>query len=229
MEFRKLAKISMSKANIEMTFGGFITPENQRYLDSHAFEFSSLRAALVYFLNFSNVKNLYLPVYYCHDVTDFLIKHGIQLKFYNIDKNFKPLKVSLTDREKILYPDYFGVNQRAVEKVISTFGSKNVIIDCAQSFWAEYTFTAILKSYRKFFPVPDGSSILTNLQLKLGSIEQNNSVKLDHLLDPVKKSAYEHFLKAEEEFSKLKIKKISKVTRVLMSNLDLKQKSEKLG
>ena len=88
MEFRKLAKISMSKANIEMTFGGFITPENQRYLDSHAFEFSSLRAALVYFLNFSNVKNLYLPVYYCHDVTDFLIKHGIQLKFYNIDKNF---------------------------------------------------------------------------------------------------------------------------------------------
>ena len=86
---------------------------------------------------------------------------------------------------------------------------------------------ATLKSYRKFFPVPDGSSILTNLQLKLGSIERNNSVKFDHLLDPVKKSAYEHFLAAEDEFSNLKIKKISKVAKVLMSNLDLK-KSEKL-
>ena len=107
--------------------------------------------------------------------------------------------------------------------------AKNVIIDCAQSFQVEHILHGNSEIISKIFPVPDGSSILTNLQLKLGSIEQNNSVKLDHLLDPVKKSAYEHFLKAEEEFSKLKIKKISKVTRVLMSNLDLNKIREIRG
>ena len=207
---------------VKKTFGGFIAPENQKYLENNAFEFTTLRAALAYFLNFLNIKTLHVPVYYCHEVTEFLLSHGIELKFYNIDEKFLPLKVNLNPSEKLLYPDYFGINQRGVEIVLATFGSNNVIVDCAQAFWADYSCLAVLKSYRKFTPVPDGASIITNFELKLDSMERNDAVKFDHLLDPIKESAHKHFLTAEHEFLDPKIKKISKISKMLMSNLDLR-------
>ena len=109
---QKLVKISMFTNTVKKTFGGFIAPENQKYLENNAFEFTTLRAALAYFLNFLNIKTLHVPVYYCHEVTEFLLSHGIELKFYNIDEKFLPLKVNLNPSEKLLYPDYFGINQR---------------------------------------------------------------------------------------------------------------------
>ena len=104
-----------------------------------------------------NIKNLYTK-YFTPTVTDNL---KIPHEKYNVDNNFYPiLKINkLKKNEAILYPNYFGINDKNVNKLTKIF--KNIIIDNVHAFYQKKNFQDTIYSPRKFFGVPDGAYLKT--------------------------------------------------------------------
>ena len=94
-----------------------------------------------------NIK-IYIPKYFTPTVTDNL---KIPHEKYNVDNNFYPiLKINkLKKNEAILYPNYFGINDKNVNKLTKIF--KNIIIDNVHAFYQKKNFSRYNLFTKKFF------------------------------------------------------------------------------
>ena len=124
----------------------------------------------------ARIKKISIPVYYCHEVTEFIKDTGVDIKFYNIDESFLPLNPDFSDGRVLLYPNYFGVNDASVVNLLSTFNPNRIIIDGAQALVSNYECLANINSYRKFLPVVDGSLLRTQFR-----VEANMAYRTRHM------------------------------------------------
>lgn len=118
------------------------------------------RAGMYHCCRLLGVKKAYVPYYECFTVRDFLIKKGIEVKYYSINNHFIPEKFEQEEGTAVIFVNYFGVMTEAhMREVIA--GYKNVIIDNAQAFFAKPIMEALnVYSARKFVGVPDGCYVV---------------------------------------------------------------------
>lgn len=112
-------------------------------------EFDYARNALRYLINEYEIKELYIPYYLCEVIRHSVFAEKCKPIFYHIKDNFMPEK-ELPENAYILYPNYFGICDKNVEKLANIY--PKLIVDNAHAFYAQPSGWASFNSARKFLP-----------------------------------------------------------------------------
>ena len=169
-------------------------------------------------------KKIYVPYYTCCTVTDSLKACNVEYEFYSINELFEPVKeCKLKSDEAFLYTNYFGLTPDAIRKLADIYG-KQLIVDNTLAFYEKpLRGTDTFYSARKFFGVADGAYLYTNTQLD-EDLEQDVSYdKMIHLLKRIDISIEEShadFLANKKKLSNQPIKKMSKLTEMILMGID---------
>lgn len=137
---------------------------------------------------------VWCPNYYCNETIFLIKKLPVDLKFYNLDKDFSPNLQSLNNLSLISNPDiilfcnFFGMSKFLPE--IKDYSKKNdawLIEDCTHCISAnnkigKYGDIAFFSPY-KFFPIPNGAIMTTSEKFlddnKIKYFFENNFFLLD--------------------------------------------------
>jgi len=130
--------------------------------------------ALLKFLCLNNdKKTVFLPSYFCFDVTTDILSTGINVQFYEDNPWVKTKSFpvgSITRDAIIIIVNYFGINAKPD---ISDLKEKGAIVveDHSHDVWSEWAEQSVadycVASLRKILPVPDGGVLWSPVQKKL--------------------------------------------------------------
>lgn len=118
------------------------------------------RAAIWHAFRVTGAKAIWIPIYQCVSIREFLGEKGVEIKYYHQDKNFNPIDLYAKDDEAVLLVNYYGV-MSSERMLILTAGFKHVIIDNCQAFFCKPLENVLnVYSCRKFVGVADGSYVV---------------------------------------------------------------------
>lgn len=186
------------------------------------------RAAIYHAFRLTNCDSIWLPVYQCDTVRDFLKRKKVNIKYYHIDKHFNPIDVDQESNDAILLVNYFGVmSNLRMKELASRFA--NVIIDNSQAFFCEPIKNCLnVYSCRKFVGVPDGAYVIgKNAHLFIDEYKQGFSSDTSlFLLQRIEYGcegrSYESRSFNEHRIDLEDVSKMSKLTRTILDGTDYK-------
>lgn len=211
------------------SYGGFLPLEMSKGVKnkySNMISFQSSRAALRYFIDDLLINKVWLPVYTCDALLSVFFNKSIEINYYHLNDDFSiSTNIELDEHEYIIYVNYFGLNDKNVRSLLKKHPYDQVIIDNSQAFFSKsYGEIATVYSARKFFGVPDGGFLQT--LRKISRTINDSLLKADnyqHLLLRLQGDddiAYQHFLTAEKCFEDTTPRKATKLTELILGNLD---------
>lgn len=215
-----------------MEIGSFIElqmPQGLEYYkgDVDIARLNTGRAAIFHAFRLTECEAIWLPYYQCDTVRDFLLRKGLtKIKYYHIDKLFRPIDIVQQNSEAVLLVNYYGVmsNQR-MRELANNY--KNVIIDNSQAFFSKPIDNCYnVYSARKFMGVPDGAYVIgDNAYQYVNEYEQGYSSDtslflLQRIEYGCEGKAYESRSLNEHRVDTEDIKKMSKLTRYLLDGCD---------
>ena len=148
-----------------MEIGSFLElefPKGREFYhgDKNIARLNSGRAAIYHAARVLGCESVWVPVYQCDTVRDFLIKKGIAVKYYHIDEQFNPLDIEAGENEAVLLVNYYGIMSGERMKSLAA-GYKFPVIDNSQAFFAKPIDGAMnVYSARKFVGVADGAYVI---------------------------------------------------------------------
>lgn len=125
---------------------------------------------------------MWVPFLICDSVPSTLREAGVEVMFYGMDDQARPLIDDLAgDEAPILAVDHYGVRGDAVQALIDRFGQR-VVIDLTHALYApvpagHWAFSSI----RKWFGIPDGGVLHAPYPIAIGN-ERNDRCLMDHLV-----------------------------------------------
>lgn len=85
-----------------------------------------------------------------------VVKEQCKPIFYHIDDEFMPAQ-DFPKSAYILYPNYFGICDKNIDKLINLY--PNLIVDNAHAYYAKPRGFASFNSAKKFLPVTEGACL----------------------------------------------------------------------
>lgn len=208
------------------SIGGYFELELKKGEEFHAgaIKLNLARTAFEYVLRAKKIRNIFLPYYTCEVVLESVKRVGVEPQYYQINEKLEPVfDFALLDQsDYFLYTNYFGLKREYIDylsKIIS-----NLIIDNSQAFF-EKPIQGLDTFYspRKFFGVPDGGYLYTDIILN-ENLDKDYSIKrFDHLIGRTEESAekyFEVFKNNDNKFRDQPIKIMSNITQRLLMNID---------
>lgn len=210
--------------------GGFFELELARKVEYHkdAIRLNYGRNALEYILKAKQYKKVHLPYYICNSVLEPINKLDIKYEYYNIDNNFQ-MKLDLEEiknDELLIYVNYFGICNDRIDELIelARLIDCEICIDNTQSFFSNPKEDAhTIYSARKFFGVPDGAYLYTDVVLDKHFIHELGYDKFNHLtkrIDIGTSEAYDDFRKISKHHSGQPIRRMSKLSQRILSSIN---------
>lgn len=201
-----------------------------RSLDGSPILLNSARNCIRYIAQQRKIKKIYLPYYTCDTVVKALTRENIEIVFYNIDVNFKPLLPDALNNEYILYVNYYGLMDDNVREL--SVKHKNMIVDNSQAFFSKpLPGVDTVSSPRKFFGLPDGGVLYTNSGFQYEDLPVDKSsqrvLPLVKRIDYGAKSAYDECLSVRKEIDNLPIMQMSEITQLLLGSIDYEHAIER--
>ncbi len=200
-------------------FGGFPSlnlGSNQEFLYSLKNSYESARAAITAVIRQVEPKKVWLPWYICGGLSQMLENNGFRLTRYNLSESFFPkITQSIKADEILIYPNYFGLNDPTVKKVLEHFSPTRVIVDNASALYSEpKNCLATVYSPRKFIGIPDGGVVITELPVEVPKLVNPRLLELGayvYLKEAgFNDQAYQLFREAEKEISISQIYRMSR-------------------
>lgn len=187
------------------------------------YKFNTCRNALMHLLIELKVRTIHIPIYACDVLRNNILGHGIAVEYYRIDEHMMPDESSFNKNDFILYINYFGLMGTGASDLASRY--PNLIVDNAQAFYDEPIVDVhTIYSPRKFFGMPDGGLLFTSLHLPIAHLELEASEKrCSHLAlrrDVGPEDGYTAFLANERILDDLPIRKMSRISQDLLSQID---------
>lgn len=190
-------------ASIQKPIGGFFELErsglNNKY-HSNAKGLSNGRACLNVILRHSKVKTIYVPYYCCNTLLTAIYENNLEINFYSINENFEAAHLpKLKPDELFIYINYFGIKREYSKYLVEYYGGQIIIDNTHDYFWKGYTLGSSFNSSRKYFGVPDGAYLYTNIEIS-DQIPRNINFITDHLvqrLDGKQQESFQSFQKNE--------------------------------
>lgn len=185
---------------------------------------NSGRNALLYILKSMKVKRLYLPFFLCDSVKDMCKKYKYKTQYYAIDNNLYPIiDWNLGDDEYLYIVNYYG--QLTEEKIILLKDKfNNVILDNTQAFFQKpIGEIPTIYSCRKFFGVPDGAYLYTDVRIREALPHDVSRIRMKHLLGRYEETAqgfYSDFKENEDSFEQEPLKYMSALTHNFLKGID---------
>ena len=206
--------------------GGYFDLELPRFRELHAeaIALNSGRFCLEYILRCKQYNKVYVPYFTCDSVVEPMEKLGISYEFYHIDKDYKITdEIELSEGEALLYTNYWGLQDDYCMKLTSRY-KYQLILDYTQAFYSRpIDRIDTFYSCRKYFGVPDGGYLYTDVNANF-DIEQDESyTRLDSLvkrIDLSPEAGYGDFHKVEAKFHDVPIRRMSKFTKRMMQSID---------
>lgn len=177
------------------------------------------RNALEYLIITKGIRKMFVPKFMCNSNDEVLKKHNIEVKYFSIGLDFKPVIENRTDDEWLYLVNYYG---QLSNDYIKSLG-KNVIVDNAQAYFQE-PIEGYDTAYacRKFFGVSDGAILFTDG--KLDNLPQDESYnRMGFLLGRFERPAnefYQEYVDNNERFFDEPLKRMSKLTENLLHAID---------
>ena len=208
------------------TIGGYFELElsQRKHYHDGALRLNTARNCFEYILLARNYKKVYIPFYTCEVMLQPLHKHNIAYQFYSIDKNLEPVSiVKLKKEEAFLYTNYFGIKQMMVEYLANFYGNQ-LIVDNAQAFFSpRLEGMDTFYSPRKFFGVPDGAYLYTDVHLDYNLPQDTSMTRMAHLLKRIDVSAedgYEDFKNEDSMLDNMPILRMSKLSESILASIE---------
>lgn len=207
--------------------GGYFELErlksNELYSDYDAF--SSARNCLRFILRERHVKKIYIPYFLCDAFSNVCDKEGVKVDYYHIGRDFLPdLNGELSSEEYICIVNYYGLID---SKTMALLNNKytRMIIDNTHAFFMEHIDGVdTIYNCRKYFGVPDGAYLASELSVDGSTIKKGKSgFRMKHLIGRFEDSAfdyYEDFKKSEESFYSEDLTRMSNLTQNIMGAID---------
>jgi len=221
--------------------GGYFELEIGSYKedDPEVVKINNARNSLEIIITTNNIQKIYFPYYTCEVMLEPIIRNRVDIEYYNIDQNFYPVFEfrELEEDSLFLYTNYFGICESNVNRILQEQKKFKfqLAIDNAQAFYSKvpnYERVYGFNSVRKFFGVPDGSFLYGMKSSRfINELEFEDSTRLvSHLVGRINKNAneyYSEFSTNDAIHSNLNVAKMSKITSIILGNLDFKEIRDK--
>lgn len=206
--------------------GGYFGLELRKGEHYHkdAIRLNTARNCFEYVLRTKGYIKVYIPYYTCEVILEPIRKLGVKYEFYHINENLElTVLPKLNANEAFLYTNYFGLKQEYVKRLVSVY-DKQLIVDNSQAFYAEpLKGIDTFYSARKFFGVPDGAYLYTDMPLMPSLVQDYSYERMSHLLKRIDLGAeagYHDFRVNDDGLCGQEIKKMSKLTDSLLLGID---------
>lgn len=182
------------------------------------------RNALAYLFKSKGIKKIKIPYFICDSVSGICCREGVEISYYHIGLNFKPVNdLKIHEDEWLYLVNYYG--QLSNEEVLDyTSKYKRVIVDQAQAYFKEpLPGIDTLYTCRKWFGVADGAFLYTDTPLDDDLPQDESYGRMEFLLGRFECSANEFYFeysKNNEIFATEPIKRMSKLTQNLLHGID---------
>lgn len=223
---------------MEKEYGGYLPLElekrNEYYRTNTDYEvrkYNSGRCAIYKAVKDSHATRVWLPVYLCNTVSDFLLKKAMSVEYYNIGHDFLPENIQFEQDDIVVWTTYFGVeNYKQITEVIGRY--QNLVIDNTQSFYIPPQKNVYnVYSCRKFFGVPDGSYLISNSfsspDEKLPYSDSKSTAR--YLVDSIETStneAYSESLENEDRITNEDVMAMSHFTERILASIDYEKNQQ---
>lgn len=202
-------------------------PAQRTQVFPDALRFQSARSAFYALLHAGRPRRVWMPRYLCDTMYAPLEELGIDCRQYSIDESFGiAAELALGEGEWLYYVNYFGVHDSHVDAVLARFGRERVVVDNCQAFFSSpRPCVATIYSPRKFFGVPDGGLLLTDIEVDLPAQRDTGSLlRSAHLVERMAASpeaGYASYKAAEHSLEQLAPRRMSQLTDTILSTVDL--------
>ena len=119
-------------------------------------KFRYARDAFGYLIQKYEIKEVFMPYYLCDVMRHAAVTHGAKPVFYHVDDDFLPVQEFPHDAY-VLYPNYFGICAKNVEKLEKLY--PKLIVDNAHAYFEKPSGFACFNSAKKFLPVKEGANL----------------------------------------------------------------------
>lgn len=191
-----------------------------------ALKFQSARAAFSALLRVSKPNRIWMPHYICESMLAPVKAAGIEICYYSLDKQLGIAEgITLDSTDLLLYVNYFGVCSGQVEKILNQFNPSQVVLDFSQAFFAApQNCLATIYSPRKFFGLPDGGLLFTQLAIDLPeAVDESSEKRMRHLikrLGGTAETGYADYQLAEVSLTAFEPKRMSQLTERIFGVID---------
>lgn len=192
---------------------------------------NNARSCLLYLLRARNVKKLYIPYFLCASVAGLCDREDCAYEFYSIDKDFLPVFDRTLGAGEYLYVvNFYGqISNAKILQMQQTWG--NVIFDNVQAFFQKPAAGVdTIYSCRKFFGVPDGGYLATDVRLTEEPEQDISMDRMKHVLGRFEHTASEYyadFRQTDESYAQLPMLAMSKLTKNLLRAIDYRTVCQK--
>lgn len=183
------------------------------------------RNALRYLLIERDVQHIYIPRYICKAVLEPIKEIGIDYDFYRLNANLEILGFkNFSPTSYVLYPNYFGLKGRYLEKIARE--CSKLIVDNSQAFFDKpLQDIDTFYSPRKFFGVPGGGYVYS-IAFETVNLERDISCdRASHLFirpDKGAEAGYATYKDNEKKMSGRSLRRMSLLTQKILNSLDYK-------
>ena len=188
--------------------------------------YQSARAAFYALLEAGSPSKVWMPNYICDSMLSPLQEIGIPVSFFSLNSDFSIKEdIELLNDEWILYVNYFGICGAEQNRLLSKYPNEQLVFDHSQAFFQKpFKCLATIYSPRKFFGVPDGGMLSTQLKLS-NELDQDESSydRTTHLLKRAcftPEKGYADYQMAESSLQNCRPKGMSVFTDHLLKTID---------
>ncbi len=191
-----------------------------------ALKYQSARMAFYALLSYCKPKRVWMPYYICDTMLASLELAGVEVSFYSLNRDFTIARnIKLGPNDKLLYVNYFGLCSHYQDELLQVYNPDQIIFDHSQAFFCSpKACLATLYSPRKFFGVPDGGLLATELSMVEPEAIDNTSIHRSvHLLQRLAgepEDGYEAYQQAEQSLKDIEPKRMSLLTERILASID---------
>ena len=205
--------------------GGYL--ELDRYklpmLHENGLALNTGRNCLRYLIETKEIKSILMPYYICDVVEDMCNKCNVNIRRYHVNTLFEPIIEDIGEDEWLYVVNYYG--QLTPEYMIDLRDRfSNIIFDHAQAYYASPIRKADnIYSCRKFFGVPDGAFLYTDVDISEELEYDRSCDAMDYVLgrfEGIASDYYARYTEHENGMADLALKRMSKLTWNLLHGID---------
>jgi len=181
------------------------------------------RNALAYLIKARKIRKLYIPFYLCDSISNVCKREGCEVAYYHINDNFLPrVDIDLRDNEWLYIVNYYGMITNKQVQLMKCQWDR-IIFDNVQAFFQKaLPGVDTIYSCRKFFGVPDGAYVATDVE-KIDLEKEVSGKRMKHILGRFEETAsayYAAFKENDHSFNDLPVRAMSDLTHNLLRAVD---------
>lgn len=212
--------------------GGYMSFEQYHgpMLHDAGVKLNSGRNALAYLIEAKKIRKICIPCFMCSSVFELCKELDVQLRFYHVGLDFRPISVELETDEWLYLVNYYGqISQTDILWYKQKY--QRVIADNAQAYFADPVENVdTLYTCRKYFGVPDGAVLFTDSLLQRPLERELSYQHMEFLLGRYEKTASEFYGAMNgnnARFRNAPVLQMSKLTENLLKSIDYSDVEER--